>query len=34
MEHPILRGRSILVVEDELLIAVDIAQALERAGAT
>ena len=33
MDHPILRGRSILVVEDELLIAMDIAQALERAGA-
>jgi DNA-binding response OmpR family regulator len=33
MEHPALRGRSILVVEDELLIAMDIAQALERAGA-
>src|SRR6478672_3624735 len=33
MEHPVLRGRSILVVENELLIAMDIAQALERAGA-
>ena len=33
MEHPALRGRSILVVENELLIAMDIAQALERAGA-
>jgi DNA-binding response OmpR family regulator len=33
MDHPILRGRSILVVEDELLIAMDIAKALERAGA-
>ena len=33
MEHPALRGRSILVVEDELLIAMDIVQALERAGA-
>ncbi len=33
MEHPALRGRSVLVVEDELLIAMDIAQALERAGA-
>ena len=33
MEHPALRGRSILVVENELLIAMDIAQALEHAGA-
>ena len=33
MEHPALRGRSILVVENELLIALDIAQALESAGA-
>ena len=33
MEHPALRGRSILVVENELLIAMDIVQALERAGA-
>ena len=33
MEHPALRGRSILVVENELLIAMDIAQALESAGA-
>jgi DNA-binding response OmpR family regulator len=33
MEHPVLRGRSILVVENELLIAMDIAQALETAGA-
>jgi DNA-binding response OmpR family regulator len=33
MEHPALRGRSILVVEDEVLIAMDIAQALDRAGA-
>jgi len=33
MEHPALRGRSILVVEDELLISMDIVQALERAGA-
>ena len=33
MEHPALRGRSILVVENELLIAMDIAQALEQAGA-
>ena len=32
MEHPALRGRSILVVENELLIAMDIAQALESAG--
>jgi len=34
MEHPALRGRSILVVEDEVLIAMDIVQALERAGAS
>jgi DNA-binding response OmpR family regulator len=33
MEHPALRGRSILVVEDEFLIALDIVQALEKAGA-
>ena len=33
MKHPGLRGRSILVVEDELLIAMDIASALEKAGA-
>jgi len=33
MEYPGLRGRSILVVEDEMLIAMDIAQAFERAGA-
>jgi CheY-like chemotaxis protein len=33
MGHPGLRGRSILVVENELLIAMDIAQALEQAGA-
>jgi CheY-like chemotaxis protein len=33
MEHPALRGRSILVVEDEVLIAMDIVTALERAGA-
>src|SRR6476661_6462936 len=33
MEFPALRGRSILVVEDELLIAMDIAGALEKAGA-
>jgi len=33
MEHPGLRGRSILVVENELLIAMDIVQALEQAGA-
>jgi len=33
MEHPVLRGRSILVVENELLTAMDIAQALEQAGA-
>jgi DNA-binding response OmpR family regulator len=33
MEHPRLQGCSILVVEDEPLIAADIAQALKRAGA-
>jgi CheY-like chemotaxis protein len=33
MEHRALRGRSILVVEDELLIAMDIVRALEGAGA-
>ena len=33
MEHPGLRGISILVVENELLIALDIARALESAGA-
>jgi len=33
MNHPGLRGRSILVVEDELLIAMDIVAALENAGA-
>ena len=33
MEHPGLRGLSILVVENELLIALDIARALEDAGA-
>jgi len=33
MEHPGLKGRSILVVENELLIALDIVQALEGAGA-
>jgi DNA-binding NtrC family response regulator len=33
MEHPALRGCSLLVVEDEVLIAMDIAQALDRAGA-
>jgi hypothetical protein len=33
MEHPVLRGRSILVIENELLIAMDILQALEQAGA-
>jgi hypothetical protein len=32
MNHPGLWGRSILVVEDELLIAMDIAGALEKAG--
>ena len=34
MDHPGLRGRSILVVENEMLIALDIAQAFERAGAS
>jgi CheY-like chemotaxis protein len=34
MEFPALRGRSILVVEDELLIAMDIRSALEDAGAS
>ena len=33
MEFPALRGRSILVVEDELLIGIDIRSALEDAGA-
>jgi len=33
MEFPALRGRSILVVEDELLIGMDIRSALEDAGA-
>jgi DNA-binding response OmpR family regulator len=33
MEHPALRGRSILVVENEYLIDMDIVRALERAGA-
>ena len=33
MEFPALRGRSILVVEDEMLIGMDIRSALERAGA-
>ena len=33
MKYPRLWGRSILVVEDELLIAVDIVAALEKAGA-
>jgi DNA-binding response OmpR family regulator len=33
MEHPKLKGRSILVVENEMLIALDIVQALEKAGA-
>ncbi len=33
MEHPGLRGQSILVVENELLIAMDIVRALEGAGA-
>src|SRR5678816_2633844 len=33
MEYPALRGRSILVVEDEVLIGMDIRNALEAAGA-
>jgi hypothetical protein len=33
MEFPALRGRSILVVEDELLIGMDIRRSLEEAGA-
>jgi DNA-binding response OmpR family regulator len=33
MQHPGLRGLSILVVENELLIAMDIVNALESAGA-
>jgi DNA-binding response OmpR family regulator len=33
MEFPALRGRSILVVEDEMLIGMDIRAALEQAGA-
>lgn len=33
MEFPALRGRSILVVEDEMLIGMDIRTALEEAGA-
>ena len=33
MEFPALRGRSILVVEDEMLIGMDIRTALEKAGA-
>jgi CheY-like chemotaxis protein len=33
MEFPALRGRSILVVEDEMLIGMDIRSALEKAGA-
>jgi DNA-binding response OmpR family regulator len=34
MEHPALRGRSILVIEDEPLIGWDIREALEQTGAT
>ena len=34
MEHPALRGRSILVIEDEPLIGMDIRAALEQTGAT
>src|SRR6478609_4122517 len=33
MEFPALRGRSILVVEDEVLIGMDMRKALEQAGA-
>ena len=33
MEFPALRGLSILVVEDEMLIGMDIRNALEKAGA-
>ena len=33
MEHPALRGRSILVIEDEPLIGMDIRAALEETGA-
>ena len=33
MKHPGLRGRSILVVEDQLLIAIHMVTALEEAGA-
>jgi len=33
MEFPALRGRSILVVENEVLIGTDIRNALEQAGA-
>ena len=33
MKHPGLWGRSILVVEDEILIAMDMVSALEEAGA-
>jgi len=33
MEFPALRGRSILLVEDEVLIGMDIRNALEEAGA-
>jgi DNA-binding response OmpR family regulator len=33
MEFPALRGRSILVVEDEVLIGMDMRNALEKAGA-
>jgi DNA-binding response OmpR family regulator len=34
MQHSILKGRSILLVEDELLIAMDVAHELEDAGAS
>lgn len=33
MNHAILKGRSILLVEDELLIAMDVTHELETAGA-
>ena len=33
MNHPGLRGRSILVVEDELLVAMDIVAVMKNAGA-
>lgn len=33
MERPKLKGRTILIVEDEPLIAIDIAEAFQKAGA-